>query len=130
MAARIAGVTIPNDKRIEVALTYIYGVGRVRSRRILDDMKINRDTRTKDLSESEINELRRHIENEFRVEGELKREVLTNIKRLKEVNTYRGSRHAKKLPARGQRTKTNSRTLRGNKRVTMGSGRKDAHQKT
>lgn len=130
MAARIAGVTIPNDKRIEVALTYIYGIGRVTSRRILSDMKIDLNTRTKDLSESEVNELRRHVENEFRVEGELKRDVFSNIKRLKDVGTYRGSRHAKKLPARGQRTKTNSRTLRGNKRVTMGSGRKDANQKT
>jgi small subunit ribosomal protein S13 len=130
MAARIAGITIPNDKRIEIALTYIYGIGRVRSKTILHDLKVNPNSRTKDLNESEINELRRHIENEFRVEGELKRDVLTNVKRLKEVDSYRGSRHAKKLPARGQRTKTNSRTLRGNKRVTMGSGRKDASQKT
>ena len=128
--ARIAGVNIPTGKRIEVALTYIYGIGQVTSRKILNDMKINLDTRTKDLSESELNEIRRHLENEFKVEGESKREVLMNIKRLKEIGSYRGSRHAKNLPTRGQRTKSNSRTRRGNKRATMGSGRKVSAQKT
>lgn len=130
MAARIAGVNLPADKRIEVALTYIYGIGRVTSRKILSDSKIDHNVRTKDLSDTEVNELRKHIENEFTVEGELKRDILTQIKRLKEVSSYRGSRHAKNLPARGQRTKTNSRSVRGNKRLTMGSGRKDATQKT
>ena len=128
--ARIAGVNLPADKRIEVALTYIYGIGRVTSKKILNDSKVNCDTRTKDLSESEVNEVRRHIENEFTVEGELRRDILTQIKRLKEVGSYRGSRHTKRLPARGQRSKTNSRSVRGNKRATMGSGRKDASQKT
>lgn len=128
--ARIAGVNIPTGKRIEVALTYIYGIGQVTSRKILNDMKIDLDTRTKDLSESELNEIRRHLENEFKVEGESKREVLMNIKRLKEIGSYRGSRHAKNLPTRGQRTKSNSRTRRGNKRATMGSGRKVSAQKT
>ena len=128
--ARIAGINIPADKRIEIALTYIFGIGRVTSRKILNDSKIDANIRTKDLSDTEVNELRRHIENEFTVEGELKRDNLTQIKRLKEVGSYRGSRHAKSLPARGQRTKTNSRSVRGNKRATMGSGRKDASQKT
>ena len=128
--ARIAGVNLPSDKRIEVALTYIFGIGRVRSRKILNESKINLDSRTKDLSDSEVNELRRYIENEFIVEGELKRDNLTQVKRLKEISSYRGSRHSSNLPARGQRTKTNSRSVRGNKRTTMGSGRKDASQKT
>ena len=128
--ARIAGVNLPADKRIEVALTYVYGIGRVTSQKILKDSKIKLDSRTKDLSESEINELRRHIENEYTVEGELKRDIFSHIKRLKEIGSYRGSRHAKNLPSRGQRTKTNSRSVRGNKRATMGSGRKDASQKT
>ena len=128
--ARIAGVNLPADKRIEVALTYVYGIGRVTSQKILKDSKIKLDSRTKDLSESEINELRRHIENEYTVEGELKRDIFSHIKRLKEISSYRGSRHAKNLPSRGQRTKTNSRSVRGNKRATMGSGRKDASQKT
>ncbi len=128
--ARIAGVTIPVEKRVEVALTYIYGIGLTTSQKILAQLKINPDTRVKNLSESEVNNLRRVIEDTHRVEGDLRREVLSNIKRLKEINSYRGSRHAKHLPVRGQRTKTNTRTVRGNVRKTMGSGRKAAAQKT
>jgi small subunit ribosomal protein S13 len=128
--ARIAGVTIPVEKRVEVALTYIYGIGLATSKKILADLNINPDTRVKDLSESDVNSLRRVIEDTHRVEGDLRREILSNIKRLKEIGSYRGSRHAKHLPARGQRTKTNTRTVRGNVRKTMGSGRKPAAQKT
>lgn len=128
--ARIAGANIPTEKRVEIALTYIYGIGLTSSKKILAHLKINPDTRVKNLTEDEVNRLRRMIEDEYTVEGDLKREVLTNIKRLKEINSYRGSRHAKHLPARGQRTKTNTRTVRGNTRKTMGSGRKPAAQKT
>ena len=127
--ARIAGINLPN-KRMEVALTYIYGIGRTRSKEILDEQKIDKDKRPNELSENEINALRNTIEKNFKVEGELKREVIMKIKRLREIGSYRGSRHAKNLPARGQRTKTNSRTVRGNKRVTMGSGKKSSAQKT
>jgi len=122
MAARIAGITLPN-KRIEIALTYIYGIGRSRAQKILKQMKINLNTRANDLAPEEVNRLREEIEKNYKIEGELRRDVSANIKRLKEINSYRGSRHAKGLPARGQRTKTNSRTTRGNVRRTMGSGR-------
>jgi len=122
--ARIAGVTISKDKRIVIALMSIYGIGRTRSEKVLNECNINHDTRVKDLTETEINAIREKIEKGFRVEGELRRDVLSNIKRLKEVSSYRGSRHQKGLPARGQRTKTNSRTVRGNTRRTMGSGKR------
>jgi len=128
--ARIAGITLPKDKRIEVGLTYIFGIGKNLAKNILDQTKINQNTRVKDLTDEQVNHLREMIEKNFKVEGELKREVLMNIKRLKEIDSYRGSRHAKHLPARGQRTKTNTRTVRGNIRKTMGSGRKPAAQKT
>ena len=128
--ARISGVNIPNDKRVEVALTYIYGVGLVTSQKILRALKIDKNTRVKDLSEEEINQLRVKIEKDIIVEGTLRRDKIANIKRLKEIKAYRGSRHTKGLPVRGQRTKTNSRTVRGNKRVTMGSGLVAAAQKT
>ena len=128
--ARIAGANIPQDKRVEIALTYIYGIGLSRSRKLLAQLRINPDTRVKNLNEHEINRLRRMIEENYRVEGDLKREILSNIKRLKEINSYRGVRHAKHLPVRGQRTRTNTRTVRGNVRKTMGSGRKQAAQKT
>lgn len=130
MIARIAGVTLPGKKRIEVAVTYIYGIGRKLAKEILAQANIDINRRTDDLTEDEINRLRELIETKYKVEGSLKREVLMNIKRLKEVNSYRGSRHSKGLPARGQRTKTNTRTVRGNVRKTMGSGRKPAAQKT
>jgi small subunit ribosomal protein S13 len=127
--ARIAGITLPN-KRIEVALTSIYGIGRTRANEILAKLSINKDTRTNDLTVDEVNRLRDTIEKTYKVEGELRREVMANVKRLKEIGSYRGSRHAKGLPARGQRTKTNSRTVRGNVRKTMGSGRVKAGLKT
>lgn len=120
--ARIAGVTIPNDKRVVIALTYIYGVGKKRSEDILNAVKIDGNIRVKDLGDAEIAKLRSAVE-KGKVEGELRREVVASIKRLQEINSYRGTRHAKHLPARGQRSKTNSRTVRGNVRRTMGSGR-------
>ena len=130
MAARIAGVTLPQNKKIEIALTYIFGIGLPLSNKILKMAEIDRNKRTSSLSEVEINKLREIIEKGYKVEGELKREILMNIKRLKETGSYRGERHAKNLPVRGQRTKTNSRTVRGNVRKTMGSGRRPAAEKT
>jgi len=130
MAVRIAGVTIPNEKRVEIALTYIFGVGRPRSNDILKAAGVDRNKRVKDLNEEEVNKLRVIIEKEHRVEGDLRREIMGNIKRLKEIGSYRGLRHARNLPVRGQRTKTNSRTVRGNKRQTAVSGKKMAAQKT
>lgn len=128
--ARIAGVTLPNNKRVVIALTYIYGIGDTKANRIVKDTGINPDTRVKDLSESEVGKVRDLIEKTMKVEGELRREVLSGIKRLKEIGAYRGMRHSRNLPARGQRTKTNSRTVRGNVRRTMGSGRIKGGQKT
>lgn len=128
---RISGVNIPDQKRIEVSLTYIYGVGLRTSQKVLADLGINPDTRTKDLTAAEENKLREAIEKGgIRTEGELRHVVRNNIKRLKEINSFRGTRHAKGLPVRGQRTKTNTRTVRGNTRKTMGSGRKKADSKT
>lgn len=124
MAARIAGVNIPDDKRIEIALTYIYGVGRARAGKILEKTGIDKNTRAGKISQDDLKKLRDEIERKFVLEGELKRQVMMNIKRLKEINSYRGSRHRKGLPVRGQRTKTNTRTVRGNKRITMGSGKR------
>ena len=111
--ARIAGVDIPNQKRIEVALTYIYGIGLTSAKKILAATGINPDTRAKDLTDDDIAKLRDEIENNYTVEGELRRETAMNIKRLVEVNCYRGIRHRKGLPVRGQRTKTNARTRKG-----------------
>ena len=111
--ARIAGVDIPNNKRVEIALTYIYGIGLKTSKDILAKTGVNPDTRAKDLTENEIARLRDEIEANYRVEGDLRREVALNIKRLVEVNCYRGTRHRKGLPVRGQRTKTNARTRKG-----------------
>lgn len=120
---RIAGVNVPDEKRVEISLTYVYGIGISSSRKILDELGISYDKRTKDLSETEQNRIREVIEKKIRVEGELKHQVRSNVKRLKEIGCYRGTRHQKGLPVRGQRTKTNSRTVRGNVRKTMGSGR-------
>ncbi|MBQ3183152.1 MAG: 30S ribosomal protein S13 [Clostridia bacterium] len=111
--ARIAGVDIPNSKRIEIALTYIYGIGRTSAVKILEKTGIDPDTRAKDLTEDQVAKLRDEIENNYMVEGDLRREVGMNIKRLIEVNCYRGMRHRKGLPVRGQRTKTNARTRKG-----------------
>ena len=120
---RIAGVNIPDEKRIEISLTYIYGIGPNSAAKILETLGISKQVRTKDLSETDGNRIRDYVEKTVRVEGELKHEVRTNIKRLKEVGCYRGVRHQRGLPVRGQRTKTNNRTVRGNVRRTMGSGR-------
>ncbi len=128
--ARIAGVNLPKNKRVEIALTYLYGIGLPLSQKILALTKIDPNIRTDDLKEDQVNRLREIIEKNYRVEGDLRREVMMNIKRLKEIGAYRGDRHAKNLPVRGQRTKTNTRTVRGNVRKTMGSGRKPAAQKT
>ena len=129
MLVRIAGMVLPN-KRLEVALTYLYGVGRPLANSILKDLHLDKNKRTGELTDLEVNTLREKIERTYRVEGELRREVMGNIKRLKEIGAYRGVRHARRLPARGQRTKTNSRTVRGNVRRTMGSGRKPSSEKT
>ena len=128
--ARIAGINIPNEKRIEVALTYIYGIGLTLSKKILAATNVDPNKRVKDLSEVEVNRIREYLEKTFKVEGELRQQVLLNIKRLKEIGAYRGIRHIRGLPVRGQRTKTNSRTRRGNVRKTAGSGRKNASEKT
>ena len=110
---RIAGVDIPNNKRVEIALTYIYGIGRKSANDILAKTGINPDTRAKDLTEEEVAKLRDEIENSYTVEGDLRRDVALNIKRMVEINCYRGIRHRKGLPVRGQRTKTNARTRKG-----------------
>ncbi|MBI4117492.1 MAG: 30S ribosomal protein S13 [Parcubacteria group bacterium] len=126
---RISGVALPDNKRIEVALMYIYGIGRKMSVRILDDLGIDKSIRTKSLSDDQVNLIRDAVK-KMVVEGDLRRQKLLNIRLLREINCYRGIRHAKRLPVRGQRTKTNSRTVRGNVRKTMGSGRKLTGQKT
>jgi small subunit ribosomal protein S13 len=121
--ARIAGVDIPREKRVEVALTYIYGVGLSSSQKILKQTSINPDTRVRDLTEDQVNRLREVIDRTFKVEGDLRREVALNIKRLIEIGSYRGLRHRRNLPVRGQRTKTNARQRRGPKR-TVGARKK------
>jgi small subunit ribosomal protein S13 len=120
---RIAGITIPGDKQLEFGLTELYGVGRARAKALCKEAKIDHTRKVSDLSADEENDIRRLLEG-LTLEGDLKREVGANIKRLKDISSYRGSRHAKRLPVRGQRTKTNSRTTRGNVRKTMGSGRR------
>ncbi len=127
---RIAGVNIPENKITEVAITYIYGIGRPSAGKIIKELKIDPNKKAKDLTTEEINTLRDFIEKKYKIEGDLRRQVMVNIKRLKDIGTWRGSRHAKKLPVRGQRTKTNNRTIRGNVRKTMGSGRKPSASPT
>ncbi len=127
--ARIASVNIPDGKRVEIALTYIFGIGLTSSQKILADLKIDPSTRVKDLAEADISKIREAIDKNFTVEGDLQRLVSLSVGRLKEIGSYRGSRHKNNLPARGQRTKTNARTKRG-KKVTMGSGRKKSASKT
>lgn len=129
MVIRLAGINLENDKRIDMALTAIYGLGRSLSRQVLTQVKIDPATKVKDLTEAEEAKLRSLIEKEMLVEGDLRRDIAMNIKRLKDLGSYRGQRHIKKLPVRGQRTRTNARTKRG-KRVTMGSGRKKTGDKT
>ncbi len=123
---RIAGVNIPENKRIEISLTYIYGIGNALSKKILDELKIDANKKASDLSAKEVNDLKSFIEKNYKIEGDLRRQIMINIKRLKDIGAWRGMRHAKGLPVRGQRTKTNNRTVRGNVRKTMGSGRKPA----
>ena len=120
---RILGITVPNEKRLEIGLTCLYGIGISSARKILDHVSIDRGKRAKDLTSDEENKIRNVIEG-MTIEGNLKREVSGNIKRLKDIKAYRGIRHLKRLPVRGQRTKTNSRTVRGNVRKTMASGRR------
>lgn len=120
---RISGITLPENKRLEIALTAIFGIGRPRALEIIGKLKLNPGMRTTELTADEENLIRKEIE-AFKIEGDLKRETSQNIKRLKDIKAYRGVRHLRHLPARGQRTKTNSRTVRGNVRRTMGSGRR------
>src|SRR5579863_9008709 len=121
--ARIAGVDIPREKRVEIGLTYIFGIGLTTSRKIISSASVNPDTRVRDLSEEEVNRLREIIDRNYRVEGALRREVALNIKRLVEIGCYRGLRHRRNLPVHGQRTRTNARTRRGTKR-TVGARKK------
>lgn len=121
---RLLGVNIPDNKRVEVALTYFYGVGRSFSNKILQATKINPNKRTKDLNPTEVNLIKTYIEKNFKVEGELRQIIKQNINLLKDLRAYRGVRHMRHLPVRGQRTKTNSRTVRGNVRKTAGSGKR------
>ncbi len=130
MPVRISGVNLPEKKRIVIGLTSIYGIGKSESQKILKRVKISEEVMVRDLSSSEGKDLRDFIENNVKVEGDLRREVATNIKHMKDVGTYRGLRHTRNLPVRGQRTKTNSRTVRGNVRRTAGSGRRSASEKT
>ena len=121
--ARISGIDIPREKRVEIALTYIYGIGLPTSQKILGQANVNPDTRVRDLTEDQVNRLREIVDRRYKVEGDLRREVALNIKRLQEIGSYRGLRHRRNLPARGQRTKTNARQRRGPKR-TVGVRRK------
>lgn len=125
---RILGITIPDKKRLEVGLTVLFGIGISRAHKILDEVKIDYSKKAPELTAEEENKIRKLIEN-YKIEGDLKREVSMNIKRLKDIKCYRGTRHLKRLPSRGQRTKTNSRTLRGNTRKTMGTGRRKVEKK-
>lgn len=127
---RIAGINIPDNKKIEYALPYIFGVGLPSAKKIVKLAQVDSHKRARDLSPQEVNRIREIIEKNYRIEGDLRREIMMNIKRLKELQTYRGLRHIRGLPVRGQRTKTNSRTRRGNVRKTMGSGRKPAASPT
>lgn len=126
---RIAGVNIPDNKKIPIALSYIYGIGRPLAQSILQSAHIDKEKKAKDLTSQEINKLRELIEKTHKVEGELRREIILNVKRLQDIGSYRGWRHKRSLPSRGQRTKTNSRTRRGNVRKTMTSGRKKLEKK-
>jgi small subunit ribosomal protein S13 len=127
--ARIEGVDLPRDKQVETSLTYIYGIGRTRSQKILTAAGVNPMTRVKDLTEAEVAAIRDFISTNYRVEGDLRREILGNIKRLQEIGTYRGMRHRRNLPARGQRTRTNARTRRGVRRTVPGRGRRRGAKK-
>ena len=125
---RVAGVDLPRDKRVEVSLTYVYGIGRSTSKKVLDKASVPADTRVRDLTEEEASRVREIIEREYTIEGDLRREVQANVKRLMEIGTYRGLRHRRGLPVRGQRTRTNARTRKGKAKTV--AGRKRALQKT
>jgi len=127
--ARIEGIDLPRNKRIDVALTYLFGIGPTRARVIIDSARVNPATRVKDLSEVEVNALREFISRNYKVEGDLRREVQMNIKRLIEIGCYRGMRHRRNLPARGQRTRTNARTCKGPKKTVAGRGRRRGGKK-
>ena len=127
--ARIEGVDLPREKRVEIGLRYIYGVGSVISKQILESTKVNPDTRVKDLTDADVASLREFINKNVKVEGDLRREVQLNIKRLTEIGSYRGLRHRRNLPVRGQRTKTNARTRKGPKKTVAGRGRRRGVQK-
>jgi len=126
---RLFGIQLPNNKRMEIALTYLYGIGRYTSKLILEAANIDPNKRTDALTEDEANKIREVIEKDYHIEGDLRREISMNVKRLKDIGSYRGSRHQRNLPARGQTSKTNARTKRG-KKVTVGSGRKKSAEKT
>lgn len=126
---RLLGVNIPDNKRIDIALTYIYGIGPTVSKKILQETKISSGKKAKDLNPEESNKIKNFVEGNFRIEGELRQMIKQNIGRLKDLQSYRGSRHARRLPVRGQRTKTNSRTVRGNVRKTAGSGKRKVELK-
>lgn len=121
---RLLGINIPDEKRIDISLTYIYGIGRVSAASILTETKIDPAKRTKELSPEDLNKIKEAIEKSFKIEGELRQAIRSNITRLKDIGAYRGSRHQRRLPVHGQRTKTNSRTVRGNVRKTAGSGKR------
>ncbi len=123
---RIAGINIPENKQIRIALTYIYGIGLPLADKILKQVKIDPYVRSSDLNSEEINKLRDIIEKEYKIEGDLRRDIMVSVKRLRDIGCWRGMRHIKGLPVRGQRTKTNNRTVRGNVRKTVGSGKKAA----
>jgi len=126
---RLLGINIPDNKRVEISLTYLYGIGRALSRDILEKTSIDMNKRAKDLTSDELSKLKEYIEKNYKIEGELKQIIKQNILMLKDLGAYRGSRHARKLPVRGQRTKTNSRTVRGNVRKTAGSGKRKTELK-
>ena len=127
--ARISGVDLPRDKKVEIGLTYIYGIGRVLSRRILAATGVNPEQRIRDLSDADVNKLRQEIEKMYRVEGALRTEIAMNVKRLMDIGSYRGIRHRRNLPVRGQRTRTNSRTRKGTKKTVAGRGRRRGGKK-
>lgn len=127
---RVAGITIPKEKKVGIALAYVYGIGRTLSFKILANAKVDEEKRVKDLTQEEQDRIREIVEKQYRTEGDLRRDVGANIKRLKDIKAYRGIRHMRHLPVRGQRTKTNSRTVRGNKRNLAPSGKKASAQKT
>ncbi len=127
--ARIEGVDLPRNKRVEIGLTYIYGIGLPRSQEILTETGVSPDTRVKDLTDTEVTQLREYINQNFKVEGDLRREVQLNIKRLIEIGSYRGLRHRRGLPVRGQRTRTNARTRKGPKKTVAGRGRRRGAKK-